>query len=302
MIRKILKKCYLFLHYIGHKSIKFNPLIPKYINEKKVKNGYIWIEDLKDPSFSENFVLDLEKAGIEIQNYRINVRDYYEYLNNADYSKDYYGGGTDAKSNFPEKTLEHYVSADLLNFSSEDIFIDIASSDSPFYKIVQKIWAPQKSYKQDLNFKEGIHNDTIGGDACSLPLPDNSISKAALHCSFEHFEGDSDVGLIKEMSRVLKPNGKLCILPFYVASEYTIHTDPIYNLFFGKGLVFNTDAQIRYCLCKNRHARYYNIKHIKTRILRNLGKLKFKMIKVENSKEVHSSCYLRFVAIFEKHQ
>jgi hypothetical protein len=43
----------------------------------------------------------------------------------------------------------------------------------------------------------------------------------SLHCSFEHFEGWSDRDFILEAARVLAPGGRLCIVPLYLAPEYS---------------------------------------------------------------------------------
>ena len=300
MLNKFIKKCYRILHFVGHKTIRYNFLIPKYVNGKKVKYGFVSNDYLEDPDYDEKLVSDLKEAGIKVLTYRVDPRRYQDYLCKAQYPKTYYGGGDTEGSNFQEKSLEHFVSADILDFTSDDTYIDIAASESPFCGIVQKNWNPKKVYRQDLKYKPGIHGDKIGGTAAKLPLPDNSISKATLHCSLEHFEGTSDMELFQEMERVLQPGGKLCVLPFYLAKEYTIHTDPIFDLFFGRNLVFDPEAQIRYCSWNNRHARHYDIEHLKTRIISNLKALKMSIFRVQNSKAVHHNCYLRFIGLFEK--
>ncbi|MFB0565389.1 MAG: class I SAM-dependent methyltransferase [Candidatus Aminicenantaceae bacterium] len=300
MFKRIGKSSYELFHKIGYKTIKFNPLIPGRISSKKVKYGFISDDHLKNPALDEKLVTDLENEGMKVETYRINIQDFKIYLSRAQYPKTYHGGGSIRRSNFLEKSLEHFVSADLLEFTSEDVYIDIASAQSPFYKIVEAMWKPRTVYRQDLTYEHGIHGNTIGGNAGILPLPDNSISKATLHCSLEHFEGNSDIELFREMSRVLRPGGKLCVLPFYLASEYTIHTDPIYTLFFGSNLSFDPEAQIRYCSWNNRHSRHYDVGHLKTRIMPCLKGLIMKIYKVENFREVNSSCYLRFIGLFEK--
>ena len=101
-----------------------------------------------------------------------------------------------------------------------------------------------KVYRQDLEFPEGIHGNVIGGDASNMPLEDESATKMALHCSFEHFEKNSDIEFIIEANRVLCKGGKLCIVPLYLSNKYVVQTDPSI-LPFG-GIPFENDA-ILYC-------------------------------------------------------
>lgn len=51
--------------------------------------------------------------------------------------------------------------------------------------------------------------------AFRLDLPDGSVDAIALQCSLEHFEGTSDSEAIVDAWRVLKPGGRLLIIPFY---------------------------------------------------------------------------------------
>ena len=131
-----------------------------------------------------------------------------------------------------------------------------------------------------------------------MPVPDSFASKMTLHCSFEHFEGDADIRFIRESCRVLKFGGKLCILPLYMHRFYAIQTDP---LAYKGNFIFEEDATIYYARgWGERHGRYYDVKHFISRIVQNMGDLKLKLFFVENAKDVHPSCYLRFIALFEK--
>ena len=134
----------------------------------------------------------------------------------------------------------------------------------------------------------GIHGNTIGGDASSMPVEDNFCTKMALHCSFEHFEGNSDIKFIKEVNRVLRKGGKLCILPFYLFTKYAIQTDPI--VLSKSSIDFEGDATL-YCARRyaNRHGRFYDISHLIERIRKNLKDLKLTFYIVQNEKEVDNS-------------
>jgi SAM-dependent methyltransferase len=300
MVRRIAAKSYRLIHKALHATLPFNPLFPKTRNGKPVKYGFISNEHLADPSLDDRLVEGLRDEGVEVGPYRIDVKAFHDYLDKANYAKSYHGGRNAPGHIFLEKTLEHFVSIDVLSIGPDDVVMDLAADRSSFYEIVRRLWAPKMVYRQDLKYKPGVNEDTVGGEAGHMALEDDSISKATLHCSLEHFEGNSDLEMITEMSRVLKPGGTLCVLPFYIAREYTIHTDPVANLFFARNVKFDPEAQIRYCNWTNRHSRHYDLEHLKKRIFPNLGKLRLKVLRVENFREVHPDCYLRFIGLFQK--
>ena len=124
-------------------------------------------------------------------------------------------------------------------------------------------------------------------------------TKMALHCSFEHFEQDADIRFIKEASRVLTKGGKLCILPLYLFEKYIILTDP--SMLPKGNMPFESDA-ILYCAkgFGNRHGRFYDVSHFIARVVNNLNDLKLTIYVVQNEKEVDPSCYVKFIALFEK--
>ena len=132
-----------------------------------------------------------------------------------------------------------------------------------------------------------------------MPVEDSFATKMALHCSFEHFEKDSDVGFVKESNRVLSKDGKVCIVPLYLFSTYAIQTDPA--TFSRNDVHFEQDA-ILYCArgYKNRHGRFYDVPHLISRIRNNLDNLKLTLYWIENEKEVDRTCHVKFVALLEK--
>lgn len=261
--------------------------------EPKVKSAV-----LHDFRIQNDIIEDLKRNGFNISDFEINVTDYRQYLNNAEYHKfhNYYDGGK--ASNFTEKSLEHYLTAKLLNLSRRDVYIDIGNANSPTPEIYHKLYGC-KVYRQDLVFPEGIHGNIIGGDAGNMPVQDGFATKMALHCTFEHFEQDGDIRFIKEASRVLNKGGKLLIVPLYLFNRYAIQTDP--SALPKAGIPFESDA-ILYCAkgWGNRHGRFYDVPHFIARIRNNLNDLKLTIYVIQNEKEVDSSCYVKFMALFEK--
>ena len=127
-----------------------------------------------------------------------------------------------------EKSLEHYLSYKYLEMFRKDVFIDIAASGSPYSDILRK-YDKIESYRLDLSYKNGIHKNDIGADAGKTNLPNNFANALALHCSYECFEGESDIDFISEASRILNNNGRYVILPLDVADKYYISTSPYCN-------------------------------------------------------------------------
>ncbi len=123
------------------------------------------------------------------------------------------------------KALQHYIAIQLLDIKKDDIYMDIASSNSVCPDIIKHYYS-KNIYRQDIRYEQGLHKNRIGSNAEDIPMPDDSINKMALHCSFEHFENNSDINFIQEAYRLLKMNGKLVITPLYLSETAHILTSP----------------------------------------------------------------------------
>ncbi|MCS6912668.1 MAG: methyltransferase domain-containing protein [Myxococcales bacterium] len=246
----------------------------------------------------EELIEPLRAAGFSVSELSINLADYYSYLRRARYHRFpfYYGSGV--LRGFYEKALEHHLAACLLDLGPNDVFLDVASGHSPAADIYAELYGCT-AYRHDVAFAAGVHGNRIGGDAANLPLPAGFVTKMALHCSFEHFEGDVDMRFLHEAARVLRPGGRLCILPLYLSTQYTILTDPV--LLRDGGRSFDDDAVLA---CARgwgcRHGRHYDVSHLSSRLRDQLGPLRMSLYFVRNATAVHPSCYLRFVALLER--
>ncbi len=246
-----------------------------------------------DEGFETRLADRLELNGISVRDYFIDVESYRDYVKRASYHElypNYYVG------NFPEKSLEHYIAAELLDLNPKDTYIDIASEHSPVPEIYGRVFGV-KAYRQDLAYAPGLRGDTIGSNAADMPVPNGFATKLALHCSFEHFEGDSDVRFLKEAARVLRPQGAACIVPLYMAERYSVMTDPRVSV--PAGVEFEPDALV-HCVdgWGNRHGRFYDPEHLAARIVRaGLGNLSATVYRIRNSPDVDASCYARFALL-----
>lgn len=247
------------------------------------------------PSYEDKLLEALEQYQVPVKDLSIDVEGYREYFSRAGYADrypNYYPW------NIAEKSLEHYIAQQLLDLKPEDVYIDIASEGSPVPEIYQRLFGCT-TYAQDLFYEEGIHGNRIGSDAASMPLPDGSVTKMALHCSFEHFEGQADSGFIREVSRLLKPGGRLVIVPLYLASTYSILTDPLVSR--KNEVQFEQDAVVMAVQgWGNRHGRFYDASHLVSRVLNVTNNLKFDLFRLTNTRDVSESAYARFALVGTK--
>ncbi len=183
-----------------------------------------------------------------------------------------------------------------LGIAATEVFVDIASEHSP---VPGNLLAAQGccSFSQDISYAQGIEGNRIGGDACAMPVPDGFADKAALTCSLEHFEGDADVRLFAELARVLRPGGKVCVVPFYAYEEDATQTDPVVGI--AADIAFD-EGTVIHCAdgWGNRHGRFYAPETFKRKIVdRFRDVLAFDFYHVANAADVDPSIYARFAFV-----
>lgn len=242
---------------------------------------------------------ELRETGVEVVPYRIDVEAFWRYVEGCGYRRmDYWQGG--AMRAATEKWLEHFVSIDLLQPRPDEVLIDVASCTSPFPDILRQRWGC-RTYRQDWAYPTGISGDRIGGDAAAMPVPAAFADHLVLHCSFEHFELERDQRFLREAGRILKPGGRLCILPLYTNRAYCIQTDlAAWHL---RRPELERDAVI--CVADSWgevHGRFYDPRRFRQRVLANLGDLRLRLYQVENCTEVAEDCYLRLAAVFTRQE
>jgi SAM-dependent methyltransferase len=257
----------------------------------------------RDAGFNQatpaDIIRHLNEQGYGVEKYTVDKAAYQKYLEQTKYPNNYFGGKPGTGRNFEEKTLEHFVSLVFLDMQKADVLVDVACSISPFAGQVAERYACQ-IYRQDLVFPQGINGIEIGGSATAIPLPSASVSKMTLHCSFEHFEGSADTDFLKEVSRLLKPGGKVCIIPLYLMDKYYVLSDPL----VPKGdVVWDAGAPVvQRPGWGNRFGRHYGVSELIERVLKpakDFG-LNLQLYHVTNATEIHPSCYLKFFALIEK--
>ena len=223
-------------------------------------------DDEKHPDSLARILFLAEQCGWVVKPLEVDINDYNEYYQRAEY-----------KSRYPyyypdhlyDKSLQHFLSLNLLGLREQDVFVDLASDSSPLPEIVDRIYGC-KNYSQDIMYPEGIQGNQIGGDACVMPVNDGFFTKAALTCSLEHFEGKADSQLFVELARVLVPGGKVCVVPFYLYHVPAVETDPTYSAAYE--VPFDSGARVKATEgWGNRHGRFYSPHSFMERIARPLA-------------------------------
>jgi len=247
------------------------------------------------PECIDEVLKSLKSLKIDVKEIQVDKNEYEKYLSDAEYSQrypDYYVG------NFTEKSLEHFLCYKFLNLESKHIFVDIAGDNCPLPEIYTRL-SGCTSYSQDIMYNEGINGKLIGGDAANMPITDNFFDSAVATCSIEHFENDSDKLLIKELSRVMKKNGRFIFVPLYLYSEPACQTDPICSV--AGDVKFDDDVTV-FCAENwgNRHGRFYSPATLYERLIKDNPNIKFTVYYISNTETIPGLIYCRYMLIGEK--
>jgi hypothetical protein len=182
----------------------------------------------KDPFGNRGLYSELKdrliEMGVVVEEVDIDVSDFESWLDDFSEIEEHYRNLGDVKT---EKCLEHYLSFRYLKTTTSDVYIDIASTGSPWANILNKRGI--KSYELDLIFPNGIHGNKIGADAGNTQLPDSFATVLSAQCAFECFMGDADIRFISEAERILNTGGRYGILPLYLDDTYFVTTSPYLN-------------------------------------------------------------------------
>ena len=237
-------------------------------------------------------------AGFDVRAIDLDVAAYRRFIAAAGYERFplYYAGGR--APGFHEKGLEHFLALELLRLGPGDVYVDVASQNSPVPEIYGRI-SGARVFRQDLSYSAGVHGERIGGDAARMPVADGFASAIALHNAFEHFEGDSDARFVTEACRVLRPGGRLCIAPLFLAARYVVQTDPA--VWPREGVPFEADAEVACARgWRDRHGRFYDVPHLVSRVRDSLRGARLTVFVVGNAREIDPAVYLKFVALIER--
>jgi len=251
-----------------------------------------WVNNI-DPEILSAVEADFARSNVPVIPLSVNEDVWQNYVKRAEYGvryPDYY------PDSLPEKSFEHFMSLRLLEVKAGEVFVDVASENSPVPKIYSRL-SGCVSYRQDIMYVPGFSKDKIGGDACNMPIADGFADKIALTCSLEHFEHEKDRELFAELSRVLKPGGRLCIVPLYMFTKPANQTDPTVSV--PAGVEFDRDVAV-YCAkgWVNRFARFYSVESLIERLLDpSAAAFTFTVFKIMNADVLDRNIYARWALV-----
>jgi SAM-dependent methyltransferase len=202
-------------------SINFNIELENYLESFEI------IEFNNDTFLHDKIKKEIKKNNLKLIDFMFDETKYFKWFNYVNYNVNYPDYCKEfSKDNYLHtKALQHYISIELLDLKEDDIYIDIASSQSVCPDIIKRYYT-KNIYRQDLRYAEGIAGEYVGSNGDNIPLESDSVTKITLHCSIEHFENNSDIGFLEEAFRILKKGGKIVITPLYMSLEPVIFTSP----------------------------------------------------------------------------
>jgi SAM-dependent methyltransferase len=183
----------------------------------EIKLASYWEKQFDGRNLADRF----RSAGIRVQEMKIDLKEFEKWMAEYPMLLEFYENIGEAKI---EKVLEHYLTFTILSVQPEDLLIDIAAAKSPFTEILRQ--KGMTAYRQDLKYAPGIRGYNIGGDAGNMPVPDDFADVLTLHCAFECFQGDADIRFAGDLYRVLRPGGRVGIVPLYVDMVHFVKTSP----------------------------------------------------------------------------
>lgn len=163
----------------------------------------------------------LETAGVKVERFRLDVDHLDNWLaENSELVRHYQASGA-ART---EKCLEHYLTANFCDLKLGMTVIDVAAGSSPWAGLLRQ--QSMEAFRLDLSYPPGVRHADIGADATDTSLPDGFTDAMLLHCAYECFQGDADVRLISEATRLLTPGGTLAVTPLYIDDIHFVLTHP----------------------------------------------------------------------------
>jgi hypothetical protein len=259
----------------------------------------------KAPAFENPTLLELAEIEEDLVELGVRIVDYtpdadeFKAFQAADYfPHDYHGGRTG--SVWDEKLLEHWLAAERLGlreYTNQDVYIDVAAGGSPWAKSLRDKFG-MSAFAIDLSLDGSAYKDLPFyriENATATGFEDASVKGASLQCAYEMFMGDDDTNFLKEFARILKPGGKIVILPLYLHTHYSAYSSPEC---YGRG---NSDPLAKEYICREwkgiPSARFYDASALKRRVLdpiENLG-MQYQILALRNKADYGKNIYCHFI-------
>ena len=280
------------------------------LNKLKIKSGYIKWRFRRAPVYANPTPAELAQIeqglvdlGTELHEYNPSPAEFHAFQAQGWFPPDYHGGK--CSDVWDEKLLEHWIASEslgVMHYGPQDIYVDLAAAASP--------WAQALRERKNIN-AYAIDLYEVGQayghleyyrleNATATTFADGSVSGASLQCAYEMFMGQDDTKLIEELERILKPGGKVVILPLYMHTHYCAYSTPEY---FGKGYSDPIAKEYVRLDCSGvPSSRKYDPLMLKKRVLDPIvaAGLGYKLSVLRNKNQLGKGIYCHFILEIEK--
>ena len=246
----------------------------------------------------------LRASGVHIEEFDVSpwTTAFKAFRHLSEYEGEYRTYAGDLEHCLLEKALEHFISLILIRPQAGMTGIDIGSCKSVLPVLARRVYGV-RYFEQDLDYSPGVKGDRIGSSADAIPLPDGTVDFMTLHCTFEHFEGNADIGYVRECARLLRPGGCVVILPLYLNAAHCNVTGET-SADRRKSIGWDPDAA-HYCVIpewRNRFGRHYSPGAFVERIhgtAVGCG-LRPRLLKIRNWESIHPDLWLRWALVLRR--
>ena len=107
-----------------------------------------------------------------------------------------------------------------------------------------------------------------------------------LHNSIEHFENGADAAFIAEAVRLLRPGGRLCVIPLFAADKLSIYSNPsLWGLFSVPDFLPGADVYLNDV--ESHHGLFVSPSYLNDAYIRpNAARADFSVIRISNFSEI----------------
>jgi hypothetical protein len=185
---------------------------------------------LYSPPSGDQFI-EIERAlqalGVTMEDWRIEPAALARFRELHRFPENYHGGMHSGV--WDEKILEHFVAWRVLKLSRPGTcYIDVAGATSPWAVLLRGQGV--EAFSVDLRVPPQYRalKYYVECDAARLPWKDGTVDAMSLQCAYEMFAGESDTRFVREAARVLKPGGRVLVVPLYMHTHSCYYATPDY--------------------------------------------------------------------------
>jgi len=217
----------------------------------------------------------------------------------------YYFASNDAALR-TEKILEHFIAYKMCKLqdalpidgapeAKDFLYLDVGGCGSPWVQVLSEHGINAVSIDLAISPMHRHLKSYRKMDATRTVFDPASVDSMSLQCAYEMFAGDSDCLLIDECARILKPGGKLVIVPLYMHTHYCGYSTPDY---YGKGFAdAGATEYIRPDCWGIPFSRKYDVAKLNERVLSRAERQGMRCVLhvLRNKEQIGSRVYCHFV-------